>query len=94
MDNLNVGDVVRLRAVFSVLNVNTDPSTITLQVQSPSGVTTSYTYAGAQVTKEGTGIYYYNLSVNEAGWWVYQWTGTGTVEVVQGNKILVKESLL
>ena len=94
MDNLNVGDVVRLRAVFSVLNVNTDPSTITLQVQSPSGVTTSYTYAGAQVTKEGTGIYYYNLSVNEAGWWVYQWTGTGTVEVVQGNKILVKENLL
>ena len=94
MDNLNVGDVVRLRAVFSVLNVNTDPSTITLQVQSPSGVTTPYTYAGAQVTKEGTGIYYYNLSVNEAGWWVYQWTGTGTVEVVQGNKILVKESLL
>ena len=94
MDNLNVGDVVRLRAVFSVLNVNTDPSTITLQVQSPSGVTTSYTYAGAQVTKEGTGTYYYNLSVNEAGWWVYQWTGTGTVEVVQGNKILVKESLL
>lgn len=94
MDNLNVGDVVRLRAVFSVLNVNTDPSTITLQVQSPSGVTTSYTYADAQVTKEGTGIYYYDLSVNEAGWWTYQWTGTGTVEVVQGNKILVKENLL
>ncbi len=94
MDNLNVGDVVRLRAVFAVLNVNTDPSTITLQVQSPSGMTTSYTYAGAQVTKEGTGIYYYNLSVSESGWWVYQWTGTGTVEVVHGNKILVKERLL
>ena len=94
MDNLNVGDVVRLRSVFTVLDVNTDPTTITLEVQSPSGVTTSYTYAGAQVTKEGTGIYYYNLSVNEAGWWVYQWTGTGTVEVVQGNRILVKESLL
>jgi len=94
MDNLNVGDVVRLRAVFTVLNVNTDPTTITLQVQTPSGTTTSYTYAGAQVTKEGTGIYYYNLSVSEAGWWVYQWTGTGTVEVVQGNKILVKERLI
>ena len=94
MDNLNVGDVVRLRAVFTVLNVNTDPTTITLQVQNPSGTTTSYTYAGTQVTKEGTGIYYYNLSVSEAGWWVYQWTGTGTVEVVQGNKILVKERLI
>lgn len=94
MDNLNVGDVVRLRAVFTVLNVNTDPTTITLQVQTPSGTTTSYTYAAAQVTKEGTGIYYYNLSVSEAGWWVYQWTGTGTVEVVQGNRILAKERLL
>jgi hypothetical protein len=94
MDNLNVGDVVRLRSVFTVLDVNTDPTTITLEVQSPSGTTTSYTYAGAQITREGTGIYYYNLSVNEAGWWVYQWTGTGTVEVVQGNRILVKESLL
>jgi len=70
MDNLNVGDVVRLRSVFTVLDVNTDPTTITLEVQSPSGTTTSYTYAGAQITREGTGIYYYNLSVNEAGWWV------------------------
>lgn len=94
MDNLNVGDVVRLRSVFTVLDVNTDPTTITLEVQSPSGTTTSYTYADEEITREGTGIYYYNLSVNEAGWWVYQWTGTGTVEVVQGNRILVKESLL
>lgn len=94
MDNLNVGDVVRLRSVFTVLDVNTDPTTITLEVQSPSGTTTSYTYADEEITREGAGIYYYNLSVNEAGWWVYQWTGTGTVEVVQGNRILVKESLL
>lgn len=92
-DNLNVGDVIRLKSVFTVLDVNTDPTTITLEVQDPSGNTASYTYP-ATITKETTGKYYYDLSVDEAGWWIYQWTGTGTVEVVQGNKILVKASLL
>lgn len=94
MDNLNVGDVVRLRAVFSALGVNADPTTITLEVQSPSGITYTYTYAGGDVVKEATGIYYYDLSVDEAKWWTYEWTAAGTVEAVQGNRILVKASLL
>ncbi len=93
MPDLNTGDTIRLKAVFSVLDVNTDPSTVSLTVQSPAGVETTYTYS-ASITKEATGIYYKDVSLNESGYWVYEWTGTGTVASVQGNKIYVRGSLL
>jgi hypothetical protein len=55
-----------------------DPTTVTLVVTSPTGVSTTYTYAGTTITKLATGLYSKAVACPEAGTWQAQWTGTGT----------------
>lgn len=93
-DNLRVGGAIKLKTTFTVSEIPTDPTTVTLKVQDPSGNTDIYTYAAAQITKDGTGIYSKTITLDEAGWWVYEWTGTGAVVVVEGSRIYVRKALL
>jgi hypothetical protein len=88
----DIGDVVRLTGTFTVSSTNTDPTTITLKVKDPSGNTATYTYALAQVTKSAVGIYYYDLAIDEAGIWRYEWTGTGTCQAVAEGWLEARES--
>ena len=46
------GETVRISGYFTVDGVLTDPTTITLKIQTPAGVETSYTYAAAEITKD------------------------------------------
>ena len=75
-----IGSTWRTKARFSdATGALADPTTITLKVRDPSGTETSYTYAGATVSKEATGIYYKDVTINAQGRWVARWIGTGTV---------------
>lgn len=73
-----VGDTVRLKNTFKVAGTVTDPTTVALVVTDPSLVATTYTWAGAEVTKASTGVFYRDVTVDEAGLWTYKFTGTGT----------------
>ena len=79
MNEYDINDTVTVRATFTVDDVNTDPTTISLAVTDPSGNVANYTYAGGTVTKDSTGVYSKGIVVDEAGEWVYTFTGTGTV---------------
>ena len=75
---LDIGDVYRLQAQFFDSNgTAADPTTITLIVSSAGGSTT-YTYGAAEITKDSTGVYYKDLTIDVAGAWEYRWTSTGT----------------
>ncbi len=74
-----IGEPVVLTNTFTVAGVATDPTTISLAVTTPAGVTTTYTYAAATITRTGTGVYTKTITATEAGTWVYVWTGTGAV---------------
>ena len=76
----DIGDKVRVTGTFTVADVATDPTTVTLRVLAPGGTVTPYTYALSEVTKSGTGVYYKDISITTAGIWYYRWLGTGTVE--------------
>lgn len=93
-DNLHVGDGIQLKVIFTAAGVNTDPTTITLEVKDPSSNTATYTYALAEITKDATGKFSKIITFDEAGWWTYEWTGTGAVIAVEGNRILVKAQLI
>lgn len=75
------GDLVRLRTNPPFADASgspADPTTVTLRVLDPTGVATTYTYP-ADILKDSTGAYHYDLQVATAGWWFYRWIGTGTV---------------
>ena len=85
-------DKVRLTARFTINDILTDPTTVTLKIRNLSGVVGTYTYALAQVTKSATGVYYKDISLNLSGEWFYRWEGTGTVEAASETYLDVKDS--
>jgi hypothetical protein len=81
------GQTVRITGTFTVSGTNTDPTTITLKVEDPSGNEASYTYALGEVTKSAAGIYYKDVVIDESGYWIYRWEGTGAVAAVDEEMI-------
>lgn len=75
----DIGDVVRISTAFTQSSVAIDPTTVSLVVREPDGTTTTYSYAGATVTKDSTGNYHKDLTISgSAGIYRYRWTSTGT----------------
>lgn len=82
----SASETATLSNTFSVSGTPTDPTTVALVVTTPAGVATTYTYALAEVTKTGTGIYTKDIACTEDGTWQYVWTGTGSAaDVVAGT---------
>ena len=90
-DAYDVGDAARLSAAFRAATITyasgvpsstlalADPTTVTLELTTPAGTTTTYTYAGAGIIKSSTGVYYRDVTWTEAGEWRAKWAGTGAV---------------
>lgn len=101
MDKFDNGDTVRAwcsfrAASFTVTdgvplptNTLTDPTTVTLQVTTPAGSTTSYTYAANEVTKSATGVFYRDVALSSVGTWTLRWVGTGTVAAATSTTVKV-----
>lgn len=77
-DRFVVGDTVTLSNTFAVSGTATDPTTVSLTVTDPTGSSTTYTYAGAAITRTATGVYTKNITASAVGAWGVVWTGTGT----------------
>lgn len=95
MASYHIGDTITLSCTFKNASaVNTDPTTISLTIQDPSGNDATYTYALAQLTRSAAGIYTYDLAVDEQGVWEYRWVGTGTVgQADQGSLTVIPQNV-
>ena len=85
------GTIARLQTTVKVGATVTDPTTLTLQVMTPAGTETSYTYAAAQLTKSGTGVYYRDVTLSLEGVWKYRFASTGTAEGANWTQLTVTE---
>lgn len=66
---------VRMSAEFYLSGVLTNPTTVTLSIDSPSGSVITITDA----TNDSTGKYHYDYTPPIAGSYQYQFDGTGAV---------------
>jgi hypothetical protein len=87
-------ELATLGNTFSVSGTATDPTTVSLAVTDPTGTTTTYTYAGATITKTATGVYTKDIACSTAGTWTAVWTGTGTASDVATSTWEVWETAL
>lgn len=91
----DVGDQVRLRARFTDLaGTYADPTTVTASVTSPSGTTTVYALPPIVNDAALVGGFYLDITVSEAGLWVYQFVGTGAVVAQDEESFHVRPSIL
>lgn len=87
-------ELARLSNTFTVSGAPTDPTTVTLTLTSPSGTSSSYTYAAAQIIKDSVGVYHKDVTCSEAGEWTYQWVGTGAATDTTVGTFTVQEATL
>lgn len=79
-NNYYPGSLVRLSASFTSGGVAADPTTVALKYRNPVGTILSKSYALAEVVKDSTGHYHYDLSVTTHGVWAYRWESTGAAQ--------------
>lgn len=86
-----IGDVPRVRADFTDRDTGlpTDPTTVTLQILSPSGVVTT---PAATNDASVVGGFYYDLALTESGTWTYRFVGTGAVAAADEATLHVERS--
>ena len=85
-----VGAVARVSAVFKVGTIETDPTTITLSVKAPGGVTTNHVFGSSAMARDAAGRYRFDIACAEAGNWAFVWTGTGAAAAVNVGGFIVR----
>lgn len=60
-----------------------DPSTVTLEVRKPDGTIANYTTC--DFSNPSTGQFAIVISADQSGAWIYNWQGSGNVEVSTGD---------
>lgn len=88
----DIGDLVRVTSTFTLTADDTavDPTTVTYTVKDPSGNETEYTYAGGEVTRSSTGVFYKDVSIDEAGRWWIRVDGAGACVAAAEHSLLVR----
>lgn len=92
MNFYDKGQTVRIYGYFTAGDMLTDPETVTLQVQTPGGIETTYSYAEGLVNRAAAGKYYRDVRLDEAGFWFYRWTGKGAAPAAKEAVLAVRPS--
>jgi hypothetical protein len=87
----DINDAVRFQTTFTLADVPTDPSTVTLYVRHPDG--TLDTHTGGALTHPSTGVYYRDVEVDAPGEWGGRMIGDGTVNATAQTIVQVRRSV-
>ena len=85
----DIDSVTTLSVSFDVTSNSSpvDPTTVSLVIKAPDGTVTTVT-----PTRISTGVYSYNLSLVEAGYYYYKFYGTGNLTASDDGTLFVRES--
>lgn len=100
INHYDVGDIWQPQATFSIANVNTDPTNLTVRQQDSLGAETvllnnvsvaSLTGASTPVAKTATGIFKLNpgITLATSGYWFVKFEGTGTAAGTEQQQCIV-----
>lgn len=96
MSVYELGSLVRIgpESFYNILGALADPSTVSLSIKKPDGtIAGPFTYAGAQVVKESTGVYHYDYNPTTVGQYLVKWTSTGTGQAAHVTEFDVIDTL-
>jgi hypothetical protein len=88
----DIGDLVVLTHTITIDGVPTDPSSLVLDLQAPSGALTHAEYAGGAglIAQDETGVYTFVAAPDEAGRWWYRWAASGTAQSAEEGSFQVR----
>lgn len=93
MAKYDIGDTVRVTGTFTdSTDTVRDPGAVNLTVKSAKGKMVQYTYAGGDITKASTGVYYKDLDIDTPGRWFYRFWSTGNYKAAGEESFLVVDA--
>lgn len=96
IDKFILGQSVTVSAAFThpVTDAPLDPTTLTLVVESPSGVETTYVYGvDLIIVRDSEGLFHADLLPGEQGKWVYRFVGTGSAAGANEGEFLIASGI-
>ncbi len=99
ISHLDVGDIWKPTASFTVSGTPTDPTTLTTRLLKPDGTLSTASYSVATLTtvsspvaKSTTGTFVYSVSLDQAGHWYARFEGTGAATAAEDSEAIVDPS--
>jgi hypothetical protein len=93
IETYEIGQLVRLTARFTnAADRAIDPDTVSCTVTTPSGSSSTSTYAGGAVKKDSVGHYHLDVSANADGDWRFRWFSTGSGQAASHGTFIVAPS--
>lgn len=99
-----LGSVVSINTLFQVrtgtdstgmpIYTPTDPTLLTLTLESPDGSTQDIVYPATEIQREGPGAYRADIVPDSEGTWNYRWHGTGAAEGADEGSFRVTSALV
>lgn len=89
----DIGDVVRLSNIFrDTVPQDSDPNTIVVTLLKPGATSTTYSYAGATVTRDSLGHFHVDVDTTgfTPGRYVHRWVTTGTPKTASEGEFYIK----
>lgn len=84
MNSYQLNTLIQLQATFKGANgVVADPTAVSVSIRTPDDVINDYS-----PTRVSVGVYTYDVLLNQPGPWIYNWQGTGVVEITSGDVYL------
>lgn len=80
---------VQFDVTFTINDNPTDPTAIAFLYRYNGGTVVTLTYALAEITKQGTGLYRVQLVLDTSGTFHFRWEGTGTVAAAVNGSVKV-----
>lgn len=84
----SLGQVIRMSTTVLVSGVATDPGGITLTYKLPDGSLT--TVQQAQLVKDSTGVYHFDLATTQAGTHFYRFVTTGVAQGAEESSFVIR----
>jgi hypothetical protein len=93
-NHYDINDSVLLEVDFTVDDVLTDPTEVTLEVLHPDETKDTYTFGAAEIDKDATGEYSKVVLLDAEGFWHYKFSGTGAVVAVDEGYLVVSPTAI
>lgn len=95
--HFDIGDIWRPQATFTVAGVNTDPTTLIVRVQDPSGTITvttesspgTLTSVSSPTARTTAGVFVFSQALDEHGHWYLRFEGTGAATASEDHEAVV-----
>jgi hypothetical protein len=100
IQHLDIGDIWKPQATFTVGGTPTDPTTLIIRIKKPSGTVTvttesspaALTSASSPTARTTTGIYVFSQTIDASGYWYARMEGTGAATAAEDHEVIVDPS--